>query len=247
MASRRMFSIEIAGADRFLEMPLTTQALYFHLGLYADDDGFIAAPKKILRMIGAQEDDLRVLVSKSYVIPFDSGVIVITNWKENNFLRSDRYKPTRYQEEYKRLSVVNGVYQMSTVGIPDVTQTGDNRDTQVSADKIREDKDSKEGGAKTRRKKNANGLFLRQLMKWRHIAPNGGTMLMRLCSLTSTPRTDGSRERGSLLWIGKPVFAHGNAGTGQAPPKSPERTHRRTDSTTMNSDMALTMTRWSLR
>lgn len=112
-----MFSSQIVTSDEFLEMPLTSQALYFHLGMSADDDGFVS-PRKILRMTGAGEDDLKVLMSKRFVIPFNSGVIVITHWKQNNYLRNDRYTPTIYKDEMNRLSSIQGVYHLDTVGIP---------------------------------------------------------------------------------------------------------------------------------
>jgi hypothetical protein len=117
MAQRRMFSAQIVTADAFLEMPLTSQALYFHLGMSADDDGFVS-PKKILRMTGAGDDDLKVLMAKGFVIPFNSGVIVITHWKQNNYLRNDRYTPTIYKDEMSRLSSIQSVYHLDTVGIP---------------------------------------------------------------------------------------------------------------------------------
>ena len=121
MAQRRMFSAQIVTSDEFLEMPLTSQALYFHLGMSADDDGFVS-PRKILRMTGAGEDDLKVLMSKNFVIPFNSGVIVITHWKQNNYLRNDRYTPTIYKDEMNRLSAIQGVYRLDTVGVPMVSR-----------------------------------------------------------------------------------------------------------------------------
>src|SRR5262249_4479427 len=114
------FSSQIVTADEFLEMPLTSQALYFHLGMSADDDGFVS-PRKILRMTGAGEDDLKVIISKRFVIPFQSGVIVITHWKQNNYLRNDRYTPTIYKDEMNSLSTVQGVYHLATIGIPGVS------------------------------------------------------------------------------------------------------------------------------
>ena len=112
-----MFSSQIVTSDDFLEMPLTSQALYFHLGMSADDDGFVS-PRKILRMTGAGEDDLKVLVAKHFVIPFNSGVIVITHWKQNNYLRNDRYTPTIYKAERDLLSCIQSVYVRDTGGIP---------------------------------------------------------------------------------------------------------------------------------
>jgi hypothetical protein len=108
-----MFSAQIVTADAFLEMPMTSQALYFHLGMSADDDGFVS-PRKILRMIGAGEDDLKVLLSKGFVIPFQSGVIVITHWKPNNSNQADRYTPTIYKDERASLSCIQNVYRLDT-------------------------------------------------------------------------------------------------------------------------------------
>lgn len=102
MAERRMFAKTIIDSDAFLDMPLSTQALYFHLSMRADDDGFINNPKKIQRMIGASDDDLKVLIAKRFIIPFESGIVVIKHWKIHNYIQKDRYKPTIYQDE-KRL------------------------------------------------------------------------------------------------------------------------------------------------
>ena len=115
-----MFSSQIVNSDDFLEMPLTSQALYFHLGMSADDDGFVS-PRKVLRMTGAGQDDLKVLIAKNFVIPFESGVIVITHWKQNNYLRNDRYTPTIYKAERDRLSCIQSVYVLDTIGIPMVS------------------------------------------------------------------------------------------------------------------------------
>ena len=105
MAHKRMFSKDITESDSFADMPLSTQALYFHLGMSADDDGFINNPKKVQRSIGASLDDLRLLVTKRFVIPFESGVVVIKHWKINNYIPNDRYHPTKYQDEYAMLTV----------------------------------------------------------------------------------------------------------------------------------------------
>lgn len=107
MANRRTFNIKITESDAFLEMPLSTQCLYFHLNMYGDDDGFVNAPKKIMRIIGATDDDLKLLILKSFVIAFDSGVIVIKHWRMHNTLYNDRYHPTDYQEEFKMLDIKN--------------------------------------------------------------------------------------------------------------------------------------------
>ena len=129
MAERRMFAKTIIDSDAFLDMPMSTQALYFHLSMRADDDGFINNPKKIQRMVGATEDDLKLLIAKNFIIVFESGVIVIKHWKIHNYIRNDRYKPTVYQEEFKSLSTKNnGSY---TLGIPDDNQLVYQMDTQV--------------------------------------------------------------------------------------------------------------------
>lgn len=115
MADRRCFTKKITESDAFLEMPVSTQALYFHLNMNAcDDDGFVNSPKKVARMVGASEDDLRLLILKNFVIAFDTGVIVIKHWRMHNSLRNDRYHPTDYQEEFKQLGLKdNGSYTLS--------------------------------------------------------------------------------------------------------------------------------------
>ena len=104
MAERRMFAKTIIDSDAFLDMPLSSQALYFHLSMRADDDGFINNPKKIQRMIGAADDDLKLLLAKRFLIAFESGVVVIKHWKIHNYIQKDRYRPTIYQEEKQMLA-----------------------------------------------------------------------------------------------------------------------------------------------
>ena len=120
MAERRMFAKTIIDSDAFIDMPLSTQALYFHLSMRGDDDGFINNPKKIQRMIGASDDDLKLLILKRFIIPFDSGIVVIKHWKIHNYIRNDRYKPTVYTTEKALItSKENGAYtEVDTVGIP---------------------------------------------------------------------------------------------------------------------------------
>ena len=100
-----MFAKTIIDSDAFLDMPLSSQSLYFHLSMRADDDGFINNPKKTQRMIGASEDDLKLLIAKRFILPFDSGVVVIKHWKIHNYIQKDRYKPTIYQEEKAQIAV----------------------------------------------------------------------------------------------------------------------------------------------
>lgn len=117
-----MFSKKIIDTDWFMDMPASTQNLYFHLSMRADDDGFVASPRRIIKLVGASEDDYKLLIAKSFVIPFDSGVCVITDWRINNYLRADRYTETMYQEEKNKLSLdENGKYNLGIPsGIPDV-------------------------------------------------------------------------------------------------------------------------------
>ena len=136
MAERRMFAKTIIDSDAFLDMPLSTQCLYFHLNMRADDDGFINNPKKIQRMIGASDDDLKVLMSKNFIIPFENGIVVIKHWKIHNYIRNDRYKETVYQEEKSML--VEKENKAYSLGIPN----GYQMETQVRLGKVSRGKDS---------------------------------------------------------------------------------------------------------
>ena len=146
-----MFAKTIIDSDAFLDMPMSTQALYFHLSMRADDDGFINNPKRIQRMIGASDDDLKLLIAKAFIIVFDSGVVVIKHWKIHNYIQSDRYKPTVYAEEKNMLEVKeNKAY---TLNNGECIQNGYITDTQVrlgkdSIGKDRLGKDSIEPKAK---------------------------------------------------------------------------------------------------
>lgn len=134
VAERRMFAKTIIDSDAFLDMPLSAQALYFHLSMRADDDGFINNPKKIQRMIGASDDDCKLLILKRFIITFESGVIVIKHWKIHNYIRNDRYKPTIYKDEKAQLiEKDNKVYtEIENVGIPN----GYQMDTQDRLGKV---------------------------------------------------------------------------------------------------------------
>ena len=124
MARRRMFSLDVVDTDRFLDMPSSTQALYFHLGMRADDDGFVASPKRTAAMCGCSADDLNLLTAKGFVRPFESGVLVIVDWRKNNQIRPDRYTPTQFLEEKAQL------------GIPAVNQT----ETKTSYQRVPQDR-----------------------------------------------------------------------------------------------------------
>lgn len=148
MAERRMFAKKITESDAFLDMPSSTQMLYFHLSMNADDDGFVNNPKKIQRMCGASDDDFKLLIAKSFVILFESGIIVIKHWKMHNYIQSDRYRPTDYIDEKSMLGIKkNKAYtldesKMYTKCIQDVSVGKDS----IGKDRLGEDsidKDSK--------------------------------------------------------------------------------------------------------
>ena len=111
MAQRRMFSPQIVDSDAFLDMPQSSQLLYFHFGMRADDDGFVGNPKKIMRMIGGADDDLKILVAKRFLLLFETGVVVIKHWRIHNQIRADRYHETQYLDEKGKLILKeNGSY-----------------------------------------------------------------------------------------------------------------------------------------
>ena len=115
MANKRMFSLSVVDTDKFLEMPISSRLLYYELGMRADDDGFVDNWKKIMLFTGLKDDDMKVLISKQFIIPFESGVIVIRHWRLNNYLQNDRTKPTIHQKELKELELDNNnVYTMDT-------------------------------------------------------------------------------------------------------------------------------------
>ncbi len=169
MARKRMFDLEIVDTDFFLEMPQSTQNLYFHLGMRADDDGFVSNPKKIVRTIGANDDDLKILISKQLVIPFESGIVVIRHWKLNNYIRKDRYIETIYKAEKKKLvEDENGTYNLvSEVGIPNVNQMSTNCQPNGIPSIVENsiDKNSIEENSSSRENNNLYDLEIEKLQK----------------------------------------------------------------------------------
>lgn len=145
MASKRMFSVDVVETDTFLDLPPKTQALYFHLGMRADDDGFVSSPRTIVRTIGCNAGDLKLLETAGYVISFSSGVLVVTDWKVNNFLRKDRHAKTVHQSEFSQLSELStGRYILRGSGQPCVNQpstdsqpNGNQAETQYSIEENR--------------------------------------------------------------------------------------------------------------
>lgn len=147
MAEKRMFTQKIIDSDAFLDMPLSAQALYFHLNMRADDDGFVNNPKRVTKLVSASDDDLKILLMKRFIIGFESGVIVIKHWRMHNTLKSDRYHPTDYQEEFAQLGIKpNKAYTdrpeflLSRKSTP--TEPEWNQDGTKLEPEIREDKDS---------------------------------------------------------------------------------------------------------
>ena len=125
-----MFAKRIIDSDAFLDMPLSTQSLYFHLSMRADDEGFINNPKRIQRMIGASDDDCKLLIAKGFILVFETGVIVIKHWKIHNYIQKDRFKPTICSEEKKEIvTEEDGTYTQCT-------RNGYDSDTQVRIGKV---------------------------------------------------------------------------------------------------------------
>src|SRR5699024_9894848 len=145
MAQRRMFSKKITETDLFLDMPMSAQCLYFHLNMSADDDGFIGNAKTIRRMIGASEDDLKLLLAKEFLIPFDNGVVVIKDWKIHNYIQKDRYNETIYKAEKSSLveNENKQYHRLDHIHTPCI-QSVSSPDTQVRLGKDRLGKDIKE-------------------------------------------------------------------------------------------------------
>lgn len=124
MAQKRMFNNLVIGSDDFLEMPDSSQNLYFHLSMQADDDGFVDNWKSIMRMTGKKEDDLKILIAKSFIIPFDTGILVIRHWRLNNYIQKDRYKETVHRQEKSTLKLgENNVYELYTECIPRIDKS----------------------------------------------------------------------------------------------------------------------------
>ena len=150
MAERRMFAKTIIDSDAFLEMPTTSQLLYFHLAMRADDDGFVNKPKSLMRMVGCKDDDLKLLFAKKFLIPFESGVVVIKHWKIHNYIAKDRYTETKYKEEKATLMLDENNAYTQVVDDPytGCIQSVDEPSTQVRLGKERKGKDRIGKGSK---------------------------------------------------------------------------------------------------
>ena len=136
-----MINKRIIVSDTFLDMPLSAQALYFHLNAIADDDGFIENPNSFKRMIGASNDDLKILIAKQYILPFESGVVVVKHWLIHNYIRRDRYNETMHVEEKKKLQINEDKTYSYYEGIPLVNQPTTDGIPMVDTGKDRTGKD----------------------------------------------------------------------------------------------------------
>lgn len=130
---KRMLDPKIVDTDLFLSMPVSARLLYYDLNVRADDDGFVDSPKKIMSLVKASEDDLRILITRGFVITFETGVCVIRHWRIHNYIRPDRYHPTLYQSELKSLEVCDKIYQKKD-DIPVVGQLSYQMDTEIRLD-----------------------------------------------------------------------------------------------------------------
>ena len=144
MAERRMFAKTIIDSDAFLEMPITSQLLYFHLSMRADDDGFVNKPKSLMRMVGCKDDDLSLLFVKKFLIPFQSGVVVIKHWKIHNYIRKDTYTETKYKEEKATLELdENSAYRLaedSPLQLRDESVTSPSTQVRLGKDRLGQDR-----------------------------------------------------------------------------------------------------------
>lgn len=164
-----MFAKQIIDSDSFLDMPLSTQALYFHLSMRADDDGFLNNAKKIQRTIGANDDDFKILLSKNFIIPFDNGVCVVKHWLIHNYIQKDRYKKTIYQDEKNKLSIKNNnVYTLDTQCIQNVSSL----EAQVSLGKVSLGEDRL---VKSKAKKELNYVDYPEFLEFWAVYPNNNS------------------------------------------------------------------------
>jgi len=133
-----MFSMKIIDTDMFLDMPTSSQLLYFHLSMRADDDGFVSSPKKIMKMVNCSNDDFNILIMKKFILPFESGICVIMHWRIHNYIQKDRYNKTLYQNEINMLTDNDGTYGITGLEDKDINciQAGHKTDTQVRLDKV---------------------------------------------------------------------------------------------------------------
>lgn len=175
--SRRMFDTTITSTDQFLDMPTGSQLLYFHLGMHADDDGFVASPRSVMRMVGANEDELKMLFAKKFVLGFESGVCVIKHWRINNYVRKQIYKPTKYTREKAQLYIrANGAYTLDPTDAVELPEghftleniancTSTSRRRNVDLGKVRLGKDSIDSSKATKVRFEQRDMRLAELLR----------------------------------------------------------------------------------
>lgn len=141
MANKRMFALDVIDTDRFCDMPISARLLYYELGMRGDDEGFVQNPKKIMLTTGTTADDLKILAAKGYVILFDSGVLVITHWRQNNFIQKDRFHETTCLAEKAQIQTTDSkIYELLPAGNGLDTvciQPVSNMEAQIRVDQIR--------------------------------------------------------------------------------------------------------------
>lgn len=144
MANKRMFALDVIDTDRFCEMPVSARLLYYELGMRGDDEGFVQNPKRIMLTTGTTVDDLKILAAKGYVILFDSGVLVITHWRQNNFIQKDRFHETTCLAEKAQIQTTDSkIYELLPSGnkldTPCIRTVSD-LEAQIRLDKTRVEK-----------------------------------------------------------------------------------------------------------
>lgn len=176
MAERRMFAKTIIDSDAFLEMPQSSQLLYFHLSMRGDDDGFINKPKSIMTMVGCKDDDLKLLIAKKFIIPFDTGIVVIKHWKIHNYIAKDRYNETKYKDEKSQLVLdENNSYRLISNNMyTDCIQPVYEMDTQVRLGKVSIDKINKSSCPKNKFSDDSIQIILAQKLYLNMQANNPG-------------------------------------------------------------------------
>ena len=184
MAERRMFAKTIIDSDAFIEMPMSARLLYYDLGMRADDDGFVNSPKKIMRMIGASSDDMNILIMRKFIIPFDSGVVVIKHWRINNYLRSDRYTETQYVKEKEQLTLDDkGKYHLGIPhGIPHGIPTVSTGKDSIGKDSIDKDNSINTNVFICETQKSSHDDIQRVLDAWNSLSDVGITSVSRMSS-----------------------------------------------------------------
>lgn len=211
MAERRMFAKTIVDSDAFLDMPIASQCLYFHLAMRADDEGFVNKAKSVARVVGAKEEDFRPLIERRFVIVFDDGVLVIKHWRIHNWIRTDRLQPTKYQQHKNTLSFdENNAYSDQPTGTcqPSVRQLTDKCHTEVRLGKDSIDKDSKDISPKGENdgfekfwieypRKTARATALKS---WKKIKPDAEMQETILSALEQHKKTEQwTRDKGQFI------------------------------------------------